>query len=302
MSTRAQASFWRNWQLYLFLLPALVYFAVFRYAPMVGLQIAFKDYAASLGFWGSPWVGLEHFRRFFSSAEFLRLLSNTIVLSLYQLAVMFPLPILLALMINQLKSQRFRRVVQTVIYAPHFISTVTLVGILFVFLSPRNGMVNSLIVALGGKSIFFLGDPLWFRHLYVISSAWQDAGWGTIVYLAALTSISPELHEAAIIDGASKLQRIKHIDLPGIMPTAVIMLILNLGNLMSIGFEKSFLMQTSLNISRSEIISTYVYKVGLLGAQFSFATAVGLFNSAINLVLILTVNKITKRLGEVSLF
>lgn len=297
-----QTRFLRNWQLYLFLVPAVVILFVFRYVPMVGLQIAFRDYSPVLGFWNSPWVGLEHFRRFFSSAEFWRLLSNTLLLSFYQLIVMFPIPILLALMMNQLRSQGYKKFVQTIIYAPHFISTVTLVGIMFVFLSPRTGMINSVISLLGGEPIFFMGEPEWFQHLYVGSSLWQSAGWGTIVYLAALTAISPELHEAAIVDGATKLQRIRHIDLPGILPTAVVMLILNLGNIMSLGFEKAFMMQTALNISKSEIISTYVYKVGLLGAQFSFSTAVGMFNSVINLILIISVNRITKRVNDISIF
>ena len=292
----------RNWQLYLFLAPTLIYFLVFRYYPMIGLQIAFKDFSPMLGIWGSPWIGGEHFRRFFSSSEFWNLLSNTMLLSVAQLVVMFPVPILLALMINQMRSGKYRRIVQTVIYAPHFISTVTLVGILFVFLSTRTGVVNKVIELMGGNAIFFMGEAGWFRPLYVLSSLWQNSGWGTIVYLAALTAISPELHEAAIVDGATKIQRIRHIDIPGILPTAVVMLILNLGNLMSIGFEKAFLMQTSLNMPRAEIISTYVYKVGLLGAQFGFSTAVGFFNSVINLILILSVNRITRRAYQLSLF
>ena len=292
----------KNYELYLFFLPTLLYFIIFHYGPMYGVQIAFKDFMAGLGILGSPWVGFEHFQRFFNSFRFWELLRNTLVLSVYQLAAGFPLPIILALMLNQVPSRGFKKLVQTVTYAPHFISVVVVVGMLFVFLSPRAGVVNHIIDFLGGNRVLFMGRAEWFRHLYVWSGVWQRTGWGAVIYLAALASIPPDLHEAAIVDGATKLQRIWHVDIPGIVPTAVILLILNVGQVMQVGFQKAYLMQTPLNLETSEIIATYVYKVGLLGAQFSFSAAVGLFNAVINLTLLVTVNWIAKRVGETSLW
>ena len=292
----------RNWELYLFLLPTLAYFLIFHYGPMYGAQIAFKDFYASRGILGSPWVGLKHFERFFRSFQFWTLIRNTIVLSFYQLGAGFPVPIILALLLNQLRSPKLKRVVQTVTYAPHFISVVVLVGMMSVFLSPRSGLVNAAIQSFGGEPVYFMARAHWFRHLYVWSGVWQRAGWSTIVYLAALSAISPDLHEAAIVDGATKLQRIVHIDIPGILPTAVILLILNMGRVMRLGFEKAFLMQNALNLETSEIIPTYVYKTRLLNAQYSFSAAVGLFNAVINLILLLAVNRAAKQLGQTSLW
>ncbi|NMB95620.1 MAG: sugar ABC transporter permease [Clostridiaceae bacterium] len=292
----------RNYQLYLLVLPTVLYYIIFKYIPMYGIQIAFRDYIATRGFTGSPFVGFEHFERFFRSPDFWLLIRNTIGLSLYQLIAGFPLPILVALLLNHLNSEKFKKFTQTVIYAPHFISTVVLVGMLHVFLSPRSGLINLIITTLGGESIFFMAKPEWFKTLYVSSGIWQNTGWGTIVYLAALSSVSPELHESAVVDGANKWRRIWYIDIPGLMPTAVILLILNMGSLMNIGFEKAYLMQSALNRSSSEIISTYVYKIGLLGAQYSFSSAVGLFDSVINLIILLTVNRVAKKATEVSLW
>jgi len=291
-----------NYELYIFLLPTLIYFAIFHYAPMYGLQLAFKKFIAIEGIWNSPWVGFEHFKRFFNTYHFWTVIRNTLLLSLYQLVAGIPIPIILALLLNQLKYKRYKRIVQTATYAPHFISTVVMVGMLFVFLSPRSGIINYFIELIGGERINFMARPEWFRTLYVLSEIWQRAGWGSIIYLAALSAIDPSLHEAAIVDGASKLQRIRHVDIPGIIPTAVILLILNMGRVMKVGFQKTFLMQTALNLETSEIIATYIYKVGLLNAQYSFSTAVGLFNSVINLILILTVNKIARSIGETSLW
>ena len=291
-----------NWQLYLFLLPTIAYFLVFRYYPMYGLQIAFRNYKTNKGIWGSQWVGLNHFKRFFQAADFQRLLTNTLAVSVENLLLSFPVPILLALLLNQLPSKRYKKVVQTVIYAPHFISTVVLVGIISLFFSPSSGIINHLIQTLGGKPIHFMAEAGWFRPLYIGSEIWQSAGWGSILYLAALSGISPELHEAAVMDGANKYQRVWHIDIPGILPTVVIMFILNSGKVMAVGFEKAYLMQTSLNISTSEIIATYVYKRGLLQNQFSFSTAVGVFESVVNLILIVTVNAISRRISDASLF
>ncbi len=291
-----------NWDLYIFILPALVYFILFHYGPMYGVQIAFKDFMPVRGILGSPWVGLKHFQRFFETYLFWTVLRNTIVLAFYQLVAAFPIPIILALMINQVRTRWFKKTVQTVTYAPHFISMVVLVGMMSVLLSPRAGIVNQMIRGLGGETVFFMARARYFRHLYVWSGVWQTTGWSSIVYLAALSTISPDLHEAAIVDGATKLQRIWHIDLPGILPTAVVLLILNAGNVMRLGFEKAFLMQSALNLETSEIIQTYVYKLGLLNAQFSLSAAVGLFNNVINLTLLLTVNYIAKKVGQTSLW
>ncbi|WP_238392672.1 ABC transporter permease [Paenibacillus antri] len=291
-----------SYELYLFLLPTLLYFIVFHYIPMYGVQIAFKRFIAAEGIAGSPWAGLEHFERFFQSFQFWTLLRNTLGLSLYELLIAFPAPIALALLINQLASERFKKFVQTVTYAPHFISVVVIVGMLNLFLSPRNGLVNQIIGMFGGTSVFFMADPDWFKTIFVFSGVWQNAGWSTIIYLAALTAVNPELHEAAVVDGASKWQRVRHIDLPGIAPTVVILLILTVGSFMTVGYEKVYLMQNQLNIDSSEIIQTYVYKVGLLDAQYSYSAAIGLFNSAINFALLVAVNGWARRMKQASLW
>ncbi len=291
-----------NWQLYLFLLPALAYFLIFRYYPMLGLQLAFKKYRAVEGIWGSPWVGTKYFEQFFRGPNFGRLITNTLMISVGTLLISFPVPVLLALLLNQIPSKKYKKLVQTTIYAPHFISVVVLVGIISLFFSPRNGIVNHLIAALGGTRIHFMAEPSWFRPLYIGSDIWQNAGWGSIIYLAALSNINPELHEAAIMDGANKYQRVWHIDLPGILPTVVIMFILGAGKVMTVGFEKAFLMKNDLNVSTSEIISVYVYQRGLLDNQPSLSTAVGMFESVVNLVLITTVNFISKNVSDSSLF
>lgn len=269
---------------------------------MYGIQIAFKDFIATHGIWGSPWVGFEHFRRFFNSFQFKAVLINTIALSFYTLFFGFWPPILLALMLNQVGNEKFKRFVQTVTYAPHFISVVVVVSMLFAFLALRNGLVNIAIRALGGEAIDFMGSARWFRTIYVLSDIWQNMGWSSIIYIAALSGISPELHEAAIIDGANRIQRIWHIEIPGILPTIIILLILRSGSIMNVGFQKVFLMQTPLNMSVSQVISTYVYQIGLINADFSFATAVDLFNSVINFAIIITVNAISRRLSETSLW
>ncbi len=292
----------KSWQLYVFLLPALLYFIIFCYIPMYGVQLAFKEYNPIAGITRSPFVGLSNFKRFFNSYQFKQLLTNTVVLSLKQLAFSFPIPIIMALMINQIRKDRFKKFIQTATYAPHFISIVVLVGMLNIFFSARGGLVNQVVQAFGGDPILFMGEEKYFRNLYVWSGIWQNTGWNAIIYLAALASVSPDLHEAAIVDGASKWKRIWHIDIPSILPTIVILLILNFGQVMSLGFEKAFLMQNSLNIGQSEIISTYVYKVGLLNAQYGFATAVGLFNSLINFSLLILVNKLAKKLGNSGLW
>ena len=293
-----------HWEFYLLLIPMFVIIFVFKYSPMYGVQIAFKNFKASMGIMGSPWVDplFKHFTKFFNSYNFDRLVLNTFLLSFETLIFSFPLPIVLALMLNQVPNKKFQRTVQTVVYAPHFISVMVLAGMLHIFLSPYGGLVNLVINMFGGESIYFLGAAKWFRPVYIISGIWQDTGWGTIIYLATLSGVNVELYEAATVDGANKLQRIWHIDIPALLPTIIILFIMNFGNLMSVGFEKAYLLQTDLNKGASDIIATYVYEQGVLKTQYSFSTAVGLFNTAINIVLLVTVNQISKRVGDVSLW
>ena len=291
----------QHWPLYLFLLPTVVYFLLFRFYPLYGLQLAFKNYRVVDGIAGSPWVGLDNFRRFFSTADFGKLMWNTLGVSVFTLIFTFPLPIILALLLNQLPSLRYKKLVQTTVYAPHFISTVVMVGMIFLFTSPSSGLINKIIEGFGGKAIHFTAEPGWFVPMYVISEIWQSTGWGSILYLAALAGVSPELHEAALVDGANKFQRVWHIDIPGILPTIVIMMILNAGKIMNVGFEKAYLMQTSLNIRASEIIATYVYKRGVLKSQISFATAVGLFESGGDRIPALIGNWISRSVTDSSL-
>jgi putative aldouronate transport system permease protein len=292
---------YRNWDLYLLIFPVVAFFLIFEYWPMYGVQIAFKDFVAMKGIWGSEWVGMKHFMRFFDSYYFMRLIMNTIGISLYQLIIGFPAPIILALMINEVRNPRFKKAVQTITYAPHFISTVVLIGMLMTFLSPR-GLLNLILQWFGHEPILFMTSPGWFKTIFVFSGVWQNIGWNSIIYIAALASIDQQQYEAAIVDGASRMQRIWHISIPGIIPTAIILLILQMGGIMSVGFEKVFLMQNNLNIQASDVISTYVYRSGLLGADFSYSTAVGLFNSIINFVLLAIVNSISKRLSQTSLW
>lgn len=292
----------RNWTLYLLLLPAALYIFMFCYRPMYGVQIAFKNFTIAKGVTGSPWVGLKWFKFFFHSPNFTTVLWNTVILSLYGLVAGFPVPILLALMLHNVPSNGFKRVTQTVAYLPHFISTVVVVTMLSCFTSVNSGFINTIIKALGGEPVFFMGKPQYFRHLFVWSDIWQGMGWSSIIYLAALTGISSELHEAAMIDGATKLQRIIHIDLPRIMPTMVILLIMSCGGIMSVGFEKVFLMQNGLNMDVSEVISTYTYKQGLINSKFSYSAAIGLFNNAINMLFLTLVNAVSKRLAGSSLW
>jgi len=293
---------WRNWQLYVLISPVIAYYILFQYVPMYGIQIAFKDFIATQGIWGSPWVGLDHFERFFNGYYFWRLMKNTLGIGLYSLAVGFPVPIILALLMNEVRAEKFKRFVQTITYAPHFLSIVVVVGMMMIFLSPRYGILNHFIEMFGGKAIHFMTEPGWFKTLYVLSDVWQTMGWSSIIYLAALAGIDNQLHEAARVDGATRLQRIWHINIPGIMPTIIILLILNIGSIMSIGFEKVLLMQNNLNMESSDIIATYVYRMGIQNAEYSFSAAVGLFNSVINFVLLVIVNFISRRVSETSLW
>ncbi|WP_339268675.1 ABC transporter permease subunit [Paenibacillus sp. FSL K6-1330] len=292
----------RNWELYLFIAPAFLYFVIFHYGPMYGIQIAFKNFIPTLGITGSPWVGFDHFERFFNSYYFWDLLWNTLSISLYELAIGFPLPIILALAFNEVKDSFFKRTVQTVTYAPHFISVVVMSGMIITFLSPSSGMIVNFVEMLGFQAPQFLTDPAWFKTVYVLSGVWQSAGWGTIIYLAALSGVDPQLHEAAVVDGASRFKRILHINIPAIIPTITILLILNMGSILGVGFEKILLLQNPLNMSSSDVISTFVYRSGLVDAQYSFSTAVGLFNSVINAILLIAVNQIARRTSENSLW
>ncbi|MCM3272733.1 ABC transporter permease [Paenibacillus elgii] len=292
----------KNWELYLFIAPAFLYFLVFQYGPMYGIQIAFKNFTPSKGILGSNWVGFAHFERFFNSYYFWELLWNTLSLSLYELVIGFPLPIILALAFNEVRNGFFKKSVQTITYAPHFISVVVMAGMVITFLSPSSGIIVKFIGLLGIDAPAFLTDPNWFKTVYVMSGVWQNAGWGTIIYLAALSGVDPQLHEAAIVDGASRFKRVIHINLPTIIPTITILLILNVGNILGVGYEKVLLLQNPLNMNSSDVISTFVYRSGLVNAQYSFSTAVGLFNSLVNAILLITVNKIAKRTSETSLW
>jgi len=291
-----------NYDLYLFMLPAIIVIIIFNYVPLYGLQLAFRNFSIRLGITGSEWVGLTHFVRFFNSANAWQIIGNTFSLSLYSLLAGFPIPIILALLLNSIPSRRFRKTVQTITYAPNFISVVVICGMILLFLSPRSGFINIILNMLGFDSVHFMASPSMFPHIYVWSGIWQSMGFSSIIYFAALSSISPELHEAATVDGATKFQRILHIDLPGILPTASILLILSFGQLMSLGFEKAFLLQNDMNLGASEIISTYVYKMGLVHNDMSFSTAIGLMNSVVNATLLVIVNSAAGRLTGSSLW
>ena len=291
----------RNRGLYLLLLPAVVLTLLFAYKPMYGAVIAFKDYSPALGIGGSPWVGFKHFEKFFHSYQFKATIRNTIIISLYSIAT-FPIPIVLALMVNQMRANRFRRFFQTVSYMPHFISTVVMVGLILILLSPSTGLVGNLYKLFGGEAPDIMGSAAWFSSIYVWSDVWQHVGWDSIIYIAALSTVDPSLYEAATVDGASRWHKIRYIDIPMLMPTAITLLILRVGGLLGVGFEKVYLMQNDLNITASEILSTYIYKIGLLSSQYSFSSAVNLFNTLINFLLLILVNQISKKYSENSLW
>lgn len=301
-SRAKKKSIWKSWRLYLMCLPAVIYFLIFAYKPMYGIIIAFKDYSMRQGILGSPWIGFENFERLFSSYWFPIILKNTLTLSILTLILGFPIPIILALVLNEVKNSRLRKGFQTISYAPHFISTVVLCGMLTLFLSPSSGVINKMITMLGGESINFLQEPEMFKWVYVLSGVWQEMGWGSIIYFATLSGVDRALLEAADIDGATRLQKIWYINLPVLVPTILILLILNCGSLLSVGYEKVFLLQNATNLSASEVISTFVYKSGLEKADFSFGAAADLFNSVVNTIVLLTANMISKRTTKTSLF
>jgi putative aldouronate transport system permease protein len=283
------------------LLPAVVLLLCFSYKPMYGVLIAFKDYTPALGVTGSPWAGFKYFEKYFHSYQFSRTIINTLVISVYSLAT-FPIPIMLALMINQLRINRFKRFFQTVTYMPHFISTVVMVGLILILLSPSKGLIGNIYRLFGAEAPDLLGSAGLFSGLFVWSNVWQQAGWDSIIYIAALSAVDPSLYEAATVDGASRWQKVRYIDIPMLMPTVITLLILHLGTLLGVGFEKIYLMQNDLNISASEVISTYVYKIGLLSSQYSYSSAINLFNTIINFILLIVVNKAVKKFSDSSLW
>lgn len=293
----------KSWQLYVLLLPAVLYTLIFAYFPMYGLQIAFKDFVANLGVWGSPWVGFKHFIKLIESYNFMQILGNTLGISIYGILVGFPLPILFALVINEANNGFFKKMVQQVTYAPNFISIVVLVGMINVFFADGpTGIMNVLLDKVGLEPVAWLSKASLFKSLYVWSGVWQATGWSAIIYIAKLSGVDPELHEAAMIDGASRLQRLIHINVPSLLPTITIMFIMAVGGILGVGYEKIYLMQNKLVIDTSEVISTYVYKVGLVNGQYSFSTAVGLMNSVVGIVLLSVTNQLCKRFGGTTLW
>ncbi len=291
-----------NWQLYVMVLPALIFLFIFAYKPMYGILIAFKDYNMREGIWGSDWAGFEHFTRLFRSYWFPVILKNTLTLSVLSLILGFPFPIILALMLNELKSENLRRTIQTISYAPHFISTVVVCGMITMFLSPSSGIINRLLVLTGMEPIFFMQTPEMFKWVYVLSGIWQGVGWGSIIYYAALSGVDKSLLEAADMDGASRIKKIIYIHFPVLIPTIVVLFILQCGSLLSVGYEKVYLIQNNTNTSASEVISTYVYKVGLQQSDYEFSTATGIFNSVVNSVILIASNTISRKVGKVGLW
>lgn len=298
---RARKDFSRNWELYLLVIPVLVFYFLFSYKPMYGALIAFQNYKPALGFSGSPWVGFDNFTRFFSSPFFGRLLRNTLLLSFELLIFGFPAPIILALLLNEVHQRKFKKIVQTVTYLPHFISIIVVAGMLTDFCM-STGLINDIIVFFGGERSPLLQNPALYRTIYVLSDIWQQIGWGSIIYLSALTGVDTQLYDAASIDGAGRFQQLLHVTLPGIMPTIITMLILRIGSMMSIGYEKTILLYNPSTYETADIISSYVYRVGILEQGWSYSTAIGLFNSVINLVLLIIANKLSKKLADTSLW
>lgn len=297
-------SFRKYWQLYLLLIPVIAYFLIFKYTPMVGVQIAFRNYKFSKGIWNSKWIGLEHFERFFSSSQSLDIIMNTFVLSLLSLLFCFPLPIILALIINELRSSHAKKVLETITYAPHFISTIVVVGMLTAMCSPSTGIIHHLLVSAGilKGGEYLMASSQYFRLMYIVSDIWKDCGWNAIIFISALAAIDPTLYEAATVDGASRFKQLIHVTFPGILPTVIIMLILESGKVLNVGFEKAYAMQTDLNLSVSEVISTYTYKIGLERFEYDYATAIGLFNSVVSFTLLIIINSLSKRVSQTSLW
>jgi len=302
LKTTGHAYWSQHWDLYLLIIPAIVLTFIFAYIPMYGAQIAFRDFNIKDGIWGSEWVGIKYFIRFVTSKNLPLLLKNTVGISLYSLIAGFPLPIIFALMLNELRFLKLKKSIQMITYAPHFISTVAICGIIVLFTDKEAGLINIIINAIGGDKIEFLAQPIYFKTIYVVSGIWQGLGWGSIIYLAALSGVDPQMVEASIIDGASRLQKILYINIPSISPTIIIILLLSCGSLLGVGFEKILLLQNPLNMEASDVISTYVYRLGILNAQFSYTTAIGLFNSIVSLILLTIVNYVSRYLGGTTLW
>ena len=288
--------------LHLLALPGLIYLAIFQYGPMYGVLMAFQNFRPRDGIWGSQWVGFEQFLRFFRHPHFWRLIQNTLIINIYQLIFVFPVPIIFALLLNELRGQYFKRTVQTISYLPNFISLPAIIGMMVMFLSPTDGFINRIIEFFGGSAVHFMAQPEWFRPLYILSDIWTTMGWSAIIYIAALSGVNPELYESAVIDGASRLRMMFAISIPAIAPTIITLLLLNIGTIMSLGSEKVLLMQNPLNYSTSDVISTFVYRRGLEQLEYSFATAVSVFNSVINIVILITANKVARKVSETSLW
>lgn len=292
----------RHWQFYIIIALPVLYIIIFAYIPMYGVLYAFQNYSVTKGVWGSDWVGLKHFKQFLSTPSSTLVIINTLRLGIYSLIAGFPIPIVLAISLNEISSKFYKKTVQMVTYAPYFISTVVLVGMILQITDLRMGIINNIIELLGGERTNFMGKATLFPSIYVWSGIWQSAGYGSIIYLAALSSVDIQLQESAIVDGASRLQRIWHVDLPTIRPQIIILLIFNLGGIVSVGFEKIYLLQNAINLSVSEVISTYVYKVGLINANYSYSTAVGLFNTIVNVILLVAANYMAKKITQTSLW
>ncbi|OUS77637.1 sugar ABC transporter permease [Paenibacillus sp. MY03] len=291
-----------NWDYLIFIIPVIVYFLVFCYGPMYGVQLAFKRFNPIDGITGSPWIGVDNFQRLFDSFQFARILNNTLVINLMKTLISFPIPIILALMFNEMRRERIKKTFQTITYAPYFISTVVYVGIINLFLGGESGYINHILDYFGLGPIPFLTDSKYFSSVYVGTDIWRNCGWNSIIFIAALSGVDPQLHESAQIDGASRLKRILHVNLPCLLPTIIIQFILQMGKMMSLSYERILLMQNSLNVEASEVISTYAYKMGLINMDYGFSTAVGLFNNAINIALLLVANRLAKRYSSSSLF
>ena len=292
----------KNYQVYLILLPAIAYYILFKYVPMYGLQIAFRNYKPAHGIWGSKWVGLDNFVRFLTREYFWMALRNSLVINIASIVFTFPLPIIFALMLNELRFKRTKSLIQTITYAPHFISVVVVVSMIKLFLSPTVGLFNNVRKALGLEVMQYLMRPNLFVPIYIISDVWQGLGWSAIIYIASLAGVSPSLHESAMIDGATRMQRIWYINLPHILPTIIILLIMRTGSVLNVGFEKVFLLSNDAVLEKSEVISTYVYRIGIGGGQFSLSTAVGFTNSIVQFIILALVNAVSKRVSETSLW
>lgn len=302
MKTKKKSYFWKNWQLYSMLLPGVLFFLIFKYIPLGGIVIAFQDYNVFMGIFDSPWVGLKHFYNLFEYPEFYEILTNTVLISLYQLLFGFPAPIILALLLNEVRKRYFKQTVQTVLYLPHFLSWVIVGGLFISLLSPTSGLINEIIKLFGGEPIFFMQEPQYFRSIIVGSSIWKEVGWGTIIYLAAMAGINPELYEAAEVDGAGKFRQALNITIPSILPTIMILLLLRIGNILDLGFEQIYMLLNPLVWDTGEVFDTYIYRVGLLGGQYSYTTAIGIFKSVVGLLLLVGANRLSRRMTGNSIY